>query len=52
MLATAWAALLAPAFTAFGSPVSWLELVAFVLRPSQRSLNGSTLDVNGGSYIR
>ncbi len=28
------------------------ELVAFVLRPSQRSLNGATLDVNGGSYIR
>lgn len=31
MLAAAWAALLAPAFTAFGSPISWLELVAFVL---------------------
>lgn len=31
MLAAAWGALLAPAFTAFGSPVSWLELVAFVL---------------------
>ncbi len=31
MLATLWAALLAPAFTAFGSPISWLELVAFVL---------------------
>lgn len=31
MLASAWAALLAPAFTAFGSPISWLELVAFVL---------------------
>ncbi|WP_027997391.1 SDR family NAD(P)-dependent oxidoreductase [Sinorhizobium arboris] len=28
------------------------ELVAFALRPSQRSLNGATLDVNGGSYIR
>lgn len=28
------------------------ELVAFVLRNSQASLNGSTLDVNGGSYIR
>ena len=28
------------------------ELVAFVLRPSQASLNGATLDVNGGSYIR
>lgn len=31
MLMQAWAALLAPAFTAFGSPISWLELVAFVL---------------------
>jgi len=31
MLATFWAALIAPAFTAFGSPISWLELVAFVL---------------------
>lgn len=28
------------------------ELVAFALRPSQTSLNGATLDVNGGSYIR
>lgn len=31
MLTQAWEALLAPAFTAFGSPISWLELVAFVL---------------------
>ncbi|MEO6280258.1 nicotinamide riboside transporter PnuC [Roseateles sp.] len=31
MLATLWAALLAPAFTAFGSPASWLEVIAFVL---------------------
>jgi nicotinamide mononucleotide transporter len=31
MLVTLWAALIAPAFTAFGSPISWLELVAFVL---------------------
>ncbi|RZL40497.1 MAG: nicotinamide riboside transporter PnuC [Rubrivivax sp.] len=31
MFASFWAALLAPAFTAFGSPTSWLELVAFVL---------------------
>ena len=31
MLQAAWAALLAPAFTAFGSPTSWLEVVAFVL---------------------
>lgn len=28
------------------------ELVAFALKPSQRSLSGATLDVNGGSYIR
>jgi 3-oxoacyl-[acyl-carrier protein] reductase len=28
------------------------ELVAFILRPGQASLNGATLDVNGGSYIR
>jgi len=34
------------------SPFEIAELVAFVLRPSQASLNGATLDVNGGSYIR
>jgi 3-oxoacyl-[acyl-carrier protein] reductase len=28
------------------------ELVAFCLRPSQVSLNGAVLDVNGGSYLR
>lgn len=28
------------------------ELVAFTLRPSQASLNGAVLDVNGGSYLR
>jgi 3-oxoacyl-[acyl-carrier protein] reductase len=28
------------------------ELVAFTFRPSQSSLNGSVLDVNGGSYLR
>jgi len=33
-------------------PAEIAELVAFVLRPSQRSLNGATLDVNGGSYLR
>ncbi|MFJ1311518.1 SDR family NAD(P)-dependent oxidoreductase [Agrobacterium sp. P15N1-A] len=33
-------------------PAEVAELVAFVLRPSQVSLNGATLDVNGGSYIR
>ncbi|TNB81522.1 SDR family oxidoreductase [Pseudomonas sp. Fig-3] len=34
------------------SPSEIAELVAFTLRPSQVSLNGATLDVNGGSYIR
>ncbi len=34
------------------APADVAELVAFVLRPSQASLNGATLDVNGGSYIR
>ncbi|WP_065375776.1 SDR family NAD(P)-dependent oxidoreductase [Ensifer adhaerens] len=33
-------------------PAEIAELVAFALRSSQRSLNGATLDVNGGSYIR
>jgi len=33
-------------------PSEVAELVAFVLRNSQRSLNGATLDVNGASYIR
>lgn len=28
------------------------ELVAFTFRPSQASLNGAVLDVNGGSYLR
>jgi 3-oxoacyl-[acyl-carrier protein] reductase len=37
---------------AMAEPSEIAELVAFVLRPSQRSLNGATLDVNGGSYIR
>lgn len=34
------------------SPEEIAELVAFVLRPSQVSLNGATLDANGGSHIR
>ncbi|CAN7588480.1 SDR family NAD(P)-dependent oxidoreductase [Pararhizobium sp. LjRoot235] len=34
------------------APEEVAELVAFVLRPSQASLNGATVDVNGGSYIR
>ena len=28
------------------------DLVAFVCRPDQISLNGAVLDVNGGSYLR
>lgn len=34
------------------SPGEVAELVAFCLLPSQRSINGATLDINGGSYIR
>ncbi|SCB36766.1 SDR family NAD(P)-dependent oxidoreductase [Rhizobium multihospitium] len=34
------------------APSEVAELVAFVLRSSQVSLNGATLDVNGGSYTR
>ncbi|MFL1538551.1 SDR family NAD(P)-dependent oxidoreductase [Acinetobacter baumannii] len=33
-------------------PEELAELVSFVLIPSQLSLNGSTIDINGGSYIR
>ncbi|NSL19849.1 SDR family NAD(P)-dependent oxidoreductase [Agrobacterium tumefaciens] len=33
-------------------PSEVAELVAFVLRPGQASLNGATLDFNGGSYVR
>ncbi|MBZ9672669.1 SDR family oxidoreductase [Mesorhizobium sp. B3-2-1] len=33
-------------------PSEIAELVSFALRPSQRSLSGATLDVNGASYIR
>ena len=56
MLDTLWAARLTPAFTAFGSPVSWLEMVAFVLA----TLNAvarvylgahNPLDVVGGAAI-
>ncbi|HFL7939379.1 TPA: hypothetical protein ACG5DM_002407 [Pseudomonas putida] len=32
-------------------PAEIAELVAFTLYPSQASLNGETLDVDGGSYI-
>lgn len=34
------------------APEEVAELVAFCLKPSQRSINGATLDINGGSYIR
>lgn len=33
-------------------PSDVAQLVAFALQPSQASLNGSTIDFNGGSYIR
>lgn len=33
-------------------PEEIAELICFVLHSSQRSLNGATLDMNGGSYIR
>lgn len=33
-------------------PSEVAELVAFTFRSTQASLNGATLDVNGGSYIR
>jgi hypothetical protein len=28
------------------------ELTAFLFRPSQVSVNGAVLDINGGSYLR
>lgn len=37
---------------AMAEPAEIAELVAFALRSSQRSLNGATLDANGGSYVR
>jgi len=37
---------------AMAEPAEVAELVAFALRPSQASLNGAVLDVNGGSYLR
>lgn len=37
---------------AMAEPSEVGELVAFALRPSQASLNGAVLDVNGGSYLR
>jgi hypothetical protein len=33
-------------------PAAVAEAIAFALQPSQESLNGATLDINGGSYIR
>lgn len=37
---------------AMAAPQEIGELVAFVFRRSQASLNGSVLDMNGGSYLR
>ena len=37
---------------AMAEPREVAELVAFAMRSSQRSLNGATLDLNGGSYVR
>lgn len=37
---------------AMAAPEEIGELVAFAFRPSQLSLNGAVLDVNGGSYLR
>ncbi len=37
---------------AVATPAEIGELVAFAMRSTQRSLNGATLDVNGGSYVR
>jgi NAD(P)-dependent dehydrogenase (short-subunit alcohol dehydrogenase family) len=34
------------------TPDEVAELVAFTFRPSQASLNGAVLDMNGGSYLR
>ena len=34
------------------TPEEIAELAAFAFRPSQSSLNGAVLDVNGGSYLR
>ena len=33
-------------------PEEIADLIMFCLRPDQRSVNGATLDVNGGSYVR
>lgn len=37
---------------AMASPEEIGEITAFAFRPSQASLNGAVLDVNGGSYLR
>ena len=37
---------------AMAQPSEIGEITAFVFRPSQVSLNGAVLDVNGGSYLR
>lgn len=37
---------------AMAAPAEIGEITAFAFRPSQASLNGAVLDVNGGSYLR
>lgn len=58
-MAEAWIARHGEAAALAGIPIGRMatpgeigELVAFAFRPSQSSLNGAVLDVNGGSYLR
>jgi NAD(P)-dependent dehydrogenase (short-subunit alcohol dehydrogenase family) len=37
---------------AMAAPEEIGQIAAFAFRPSQASLNGAVLDVNGGSYMR
>lgn len=37
---------------AMATPAEIGEFVSFLLRPTQRSINGATFDLNGGSYVR
>lgn len=58
-MAEAWIARHGEAAAPAGIPIGRIsapqeigELVAFCFRPTQASLNGAVLDVNGGSYLR
>jgi len=58
-MAEAWIAEHGEAAALAGIPIGAMaapdeigEIVAFAFRPSQFSLNGAVLDVNGGSYLR